>query len=157
MKRIIFLVMLTFAVSACAQSGIYKHFSNRPGVRAYCVERYPMVEGDTICVTLFEANDSTFYQTLLKELKALPFTPVKDFNITIFGPSDTKDRPVIKKRMETSDAKKTLEGFTADGLDGEKGYYIIYCPSDRYIILAFLCQNIQDQIKVVRHMLSTEF
>lgn len=158
MKRTLLLIgIMLSCLAASAQTGIYKHFAKRPGVRAYCVERYPLAVGDTVCVTLLEVDDSTAYRALAKELKTLPFTPRKNYNLNVPGQSNGKDVPRTGKPKKESESKKSLEGFTADGLDGDKGFYMIYMPSDRYVILAFLCQGLSDLFSVNLHMLATEF
>ena len=158
MKRTIILIgIMLFSLAVNAQTGIYKHFAKRSNVRVYCVERYPLAVGDTACVTLLEANDSVTYKALRKELQAMPFTPRKDYNIYVpfVNPLEDSLRAIVKPQH--SDRKNSLEGFTLDGIDGDNGYYMVYCPSDRYVILAFLCKGIDDQIKVTFHMLATEF
>ncbi len=158
MKRtLIIAALLAACMAAGAQTGIYKHFAKHPGVRAYCVERYPMAVGDTICVTLLEASDSTSYKALRKELKSLPFTPRKDYNLYLPFTSSLEDSLRMTTHPSATGQKKSLEGFTVDGLEGDDGYYMIYCPSDRYVLLAFLCRGVGDLIKVGFHMLATEF
>ena len=158
MKRMIFLVaLMACGLAACGQTGIYKHFAKRPNVRVYCVERYPLAVGDTACVTLLEANDSVTYKALRKELQAMPFTPRKNYNLYVPFVNPLEDSLRATVKPQHSDRKSSLEGFTLDGIDGDDGYYMVYCPSDRYVILAFLCKGIDDQIKVMFHMLATEF
>ena len=158
MKRTIILIgIMLFSLAVNAQTGIYKHFAKRSNVRVYCVERYPLAVGDTACVTLLEANDSVTYKALRKELQAMPFTPRKDYNIYVPFVNPLEDSLRATVKPQHSDRKNSLEGFTLDGIDGDNGYYMVYCPSDRYVILAFLCKGIDDQIKVTFHMLATEF
>ena len=158
MKRMIFLVaLMACGLAACGQTGIYKHFAKRPNVRVYCVERDPLAVGDTACVTLLEANDSVTYKALRKELRAMPFTPRKNYNLYVPFVNPLEDSLRATVKPQHSDRKSSLEGFTLDGIDGDDGYYMVYCPSDRYVILAFLCKGIDDQIKVMFHMLATEF
>jgi hypothetical protein len=158
MKRTAFFIgIMLFSFAASAQTGIYKHFAKRPGVRAYCVERYPLASGDSICVTLLEVDDSLTYKALRKELKSLPFTPRKNYNLYVPLVSELEDSLQTSIKPRDTKSKKSLEGFTADGLDGDKGFYMIYMPSDRYVILAFLCRGLDDLIKVNLHMLATEF
>lgn len=51
---------------------------------------------------------------------------------------------------------KHLVIFNADGLPGDEGYYAIYCPSDRMVVLAFLVTGNIDALKIAGHMISTE-
>lgn len=158
MKRTIILIgIMLFSLAVNAQTGIYKHFAKRSNVRVYCVERYPLAVGDTACVTLLEANDSVTYKALRKELQAMPFTPRKNYNLYVPFVNPLEDSLRATVKPQHSDRKSSLEGFTLDGIDGDDGYYMVYCPSDRYVILAFLCKGIDDQIKVMFHMLATEF
>ena len=157
MKRtLIIAALLAACLAAGAQTGIYKHFAKRQGVRAYCVERYPLAVGDTVCVTLLEIDDSSAYRSIIKEMKTLPFHPRKNYNLSLPGKSADK-KPQIDKPKKTCEPKKSLEGFSVDGLAGDKGFYMIYTPSDRYVILAFLCRDLSDLLSVNLHMLATEF
>lgn len=158
MKRILLLIsIMLLCFAANSQTGIYKHYANRTNVRAYCVERYPLAIGDTLCVTLLEVDDSLTYKALRKELKSLPFTPRKNYNLYVPLVSEIEDSLQTSIKPRDTKSKKSLEGFTADGLDGDKGFYMIYMPSDRYVILAFLCRGLDDLIKVNLHMLAAEF
>lgn len=157
MKRTVFFIsIMLLGFAANSQTGIYKHFAKRQGVRAYCVERYPLAVGDTVCVTLLEVDDSTAYHSIIKEMKTPPFTPRKNYNLSLPGKSADK-KPKIDKPKKTCEPKKSLEGFSVDGLTGDKGFYMIYTPSDRYVILAFLCRDLSDLFSVNLHMLATEF
>ena len=158
MKRIAcFFILMLCCTIASAQTGIYKHFAKRSNVRVYCVERYPLAVGDTACVTLLETSDSVTYKALRKELQAMPFTPRTNSNLYVPFVNPLEDSLRATVKPQHSDRKNSLEGFTLDGIDGDDGYYMVYCPSDRYVILAFLCKGLDDQIKVMFHMLATEF
>ena len=142
-----------------AQTGLYKHFASRPGVKAYCVERYPLAEGDTACVTLLQVEDSATYKALRKEMKAMPWTPTK---VKLYGTLSTplihKDLSERDPKRAKSDPKKSMEGFTIDGLEGDgDNYYYVCCPSDRLVYLAFLLHDGWDFVRVFRHLLITEF
>lgn len=151
---------LQFSISNLqAQTGLYKHFANRPGVKAYCVERYPLAEGDTACVTLLQVEDSATYKALRKEMKAMPWTPTKTrLDGTLSTPLIHKDLPERDPKRAKSDPKKSMEGFTIDGLEGDgDNYYYVCCPSDRLVYLAFLLHDGWDFVRVFRHLLITEF
>lgn len=170
MKRI-FLVLTLVVLSAAiqAQTGLYKRYASRPGVQVYCVERYPMIGGDSVCVTLLQTDDSTVYRTLLRELHKMPYT-TKRLHIdgTIHITSSDSTKPVIPKGVmqqmkQKADSlamqwheRKHLVIFNADGLPGDKGYYAIYCPSDRMVVLAFLICSDDEALKVAGHMMSSE-
>lgn len=151
---------LQFSISNLqAQTGLYKHFANRPGVKAYCVERYPLAEGDTACVTLLQVEDSATYKALRKEMKAMPWTPTKTrLDVTLTIPLIQKDLPERDPKRAKSDPKKSIEGFTIDGLAGDgDNYYYVCCPSDRLVYLAFLMHDGWDFVRVFHHLLITEF
>ena len=170
MKRTLLLFLLAATLSASAQTGLYKRYASRQNVQAYCVERYPLSSGDSVCVTLLQTDDSTVYRTLLRELHKMPYT-TKRFHIdgTIHITSSDTTKPVIPKGVmqqmkQKADSlalhwreHKHLVIFDADGLPGDKGYYAIYCPSDRMVVLAFLVTSDDEALKVADHMMSSEF
>lgn len=160
MKRAIALLMLAAALTASAQTGLYKRYAPRPGLQAYCVERYPLSCGDSICVTLLQTDDSTVYRTLLKELHKLPYAPRGIAKVE--GEMSSTLPEGMTQQFADSLARqwrerKHLVIFNADGLSGDKGYYAIYCPSDRMVVLAFLITNDAEALKVAGHMMSKEF
>lgn len=170
MKRILLLFLLAATLSASAQTGLYKRYASRQNVQAYCVERYPLSIGDSVCVTLLQTDDSTVYRTLLRELHEMPFTAKRlhiDGSIR-YEPSDNDLPPMLpevaQQMKQKSDSlalhwreHKHLVIFAADGLPGDKGYYAIYCPSDRMVVLAFLVTSDDEALKVAGHMMSSEF
>ena len=51
MKRIMVIIaLLAISIVANAQTALYKHYANRQGIKAYCVERYPLSSGDIVTV-----------------------------------------------------------------------------------------------------------
>lgn len=75
MKRTIILIgIMLIGISANSQTALYKKYANSQGVRAYCVERYPLAVGDSVTVTFFEVEDTATYQFLYKELKSMPYS-----------------------------------------------------------------------------------
>ncbi len=164
-------VLMTFAVAASAQTGLYKRYASRPSVQAYCVERYPLSDGDSACVTLLQTDDSAVYRTLCRELHELPFTPKRlHINGTIRLEADNLDShpkipdEALRQMKQKADSleqhfreRKHLVSFCVDGLPGDRGHYAIYCPSDRMVILAFLVASDAESLKVAAHMMSTEF
>lgn len=169
MKRTLLLFLLATTLSTTAQTGLYKRYANRGGIQAYCVEHYPLSSGDSVCVTLLQTDDSAVYHALLKELHKLPFStkrPHIEGTINITSSDSTKpDIPegVVQQMKQKADSlamhwreHKHLVIFNADGLPGDKGYYAIYCPSDRMVVLAFLVTSDADALKIAGHMISTE-
>ena len=170
MKRILLLFLLAATLSASAQTGLYKRYASRQNVQAYCVERYPLSSGDSVCVTLLQTDDSIVYRTLLRELHEMPYTTKRlhiDGTIHITSSDSTQsDIPngVMQQMKQKADSlaqhwheHKHLVIFAADGLPGDKGYYAIYCPSDRMVVLAFLVTSDEEALKVAGHMMSSEF
>ena len=154
-----------------AQTGLYKRYASRPGVQAYCVERYPLSGGDSACVTLLQTDDSAVYRTLCRELHELPYTTKRlhiDGTISIES-DDLASHPKIpdeamRQMKQKADSleqhwreRKHLVVFNADGLPGDRGHYAIYCPSDRMVVLAFLVDGDDESLKVAGHMISSEF
>jgi hypothetical protein len=102
---------LQFSISNLqAQTGLYKHFANRPGVKAYCVERYPLAEGDTACVTLLQVDDSATYKALRKEIldlkKQLYHEKMRaDFYDTMVNVAEEMFGIEIRKKAVTGQSK----------------------------------------------------
>ncbi len=170
MKRTLILGLLLLSLAcASAQTGLYKRYATRSGVQAYCVERYPLNGGDSVCVTLLQTDDPTVYNTLRRELHDMPYTARRlHMNGTIrIAPSDEDSHQMpdgmIEQMQHKADSvarlwreRKHLVVFNADGLPGDKGYYAIYCPSDRMVVLAFLIIRDDEAFKIASHMTSTE-
>lgn len=172
MKRtLLLLAFVALSLGLQAQTGLYKRYASRPGVQAYCVERYPLIGGDSACVTLLQTDDSAVYRTLCRELHALPYTTTRlhiDGTISIES-DDLDSHPKIpdgtmQQMKQKADSlqrywreHKHLVVFNVDGLPGDRGHYTIYCPSDRMVVLAFLVGSDAESLKVAGHMMSTEF
>lgn len=149
MKRtIIFIGIMLLCLSVHSQTALYKKYADCQWIQAYCVERYPLAVGDSVTVTFFEVEDTLTYQSLYNELKSMPYSPR-------FG--KFMQLNVNQDGKETDSERKYLNVFNIDALPGDEGYYTIYSPSDRMVILAFLCRNTDEQIKVTLHMMATEF
>lgn len=155
MKRIVILMaLLAVGIVANAQTGLYKKYAKYPGVQAYCVERYPLGDDYTAFVTMLQTVDSNIYKTLRKELQALPYTPTKEI---LRASLDIMINPAKEPGHKLTDKSKSLEISVADGLPGDKGYYMFFFPSDRMIVLAFLVKNTEEQTEITMRMLATEF
>ena len=167
----LFVGLMLIALAASAQTGLYKHYASRDGVQAYCVERYPLSCGDSVCVTLLQTDDSTVYRTLCRELHEMPYT-TKRLHIdgTIrYESDDIASHPKIpdealQQMKQVADSMhrhwrehKHLVIFNTDGLPGDKGHYTIYCPSDRMVVLAFLVTSDDEALKIAGHRMAPEF
>ena len=62
---------------ASAQTTLYKTYVGRMGIKASCIENYPIGNGLKVTVTMLEANDSALFHHLTKSLKALPYSGAK--------------------------------------------------------------------------------
>ena len=81
MKKIVIsfvlLTMLTVGHGIQAQSTLYKTYMGRVGVKATCIENYPIGGGMKVMVTMLEAQDSTAFRHLMSSLKSLPYSGEK--------------------------------------------------------------------------------
>lgn len=156
MKRLLLLfVLASVAVAATAQTGLYKHFANRRNINAYCIERYPLSESDSVCVTLLTTDDSAAYRLLLREIYALPYTPkVKSDIPQPASESLDKHKP---GSFTPYSKQKYLIIMRINGLEGDKGEYLLCIPSDRMVVLAFLVRNNVEELNVLDHVLRSEF
>ena len=161
MKRILVLALLCASVVASAQTALYKRYADRPGVQAYCVERYPLSSGDSVCVTLLQTGDSAIYRNLCRELHMLPYAPRRKSIEGTIGVAPSQEQgssPALADSLASLlGGRKHLVVFNADALPGDEGYYAIYCPSDRMVVLAFLVTNENMGLKIASHMTETEF
>lgn len=181
MKRIIVIIaLLAIGIVANAQTALYKHYANRQSIKAYCVERYPLSCGDIVTVTFFETEDKETYDSLRRELIHLPYAPRRwsGEGEVEYNPHprwqqvrEKTEKRRAEKKMKKKEMKlhidsvmranvyggKHLVVFNADALPGDKGYYAIYCPSDRMVILAFHVTNDDEARKIATHMTATEF
>lgn len=181
MKRIIIIIaMLVATLAAGAQTALYKQYANRQGIKAYCVEHYPLSSGDIVTVTFFEAENKEAYDSLRRELIHLTYTPRRwsgegevEYNPSprrqqLREKTEKKRAEIEKKKREkeihvdsvlcaTGFRHKHLVIFNADALPGDRGYYAIYCPSDRMVILAFHVTNDDEARKISTHMMATEY
>lgn len=155
MKQLIILATLIISSSQIlwAQTAIYKHFANRPQLYAYCMERYPLTDADTANVTLLNTGDSTIYQVVIAELKALPFSPNKK---NMLRPEGIMSATTGKEKPHAG-AKKSLEIWTADAMTGDNGWYIICTPSDRMTVLIFLVKSTEEMLSVLQDVIHSEF
>lgn len=153
---ILTVILLGTCLAAGAQTAIYKHFADYRGVHAYCVEKYPLHEGDTVCVTLLTTADSNVYHRLQRELHSMKFTlrTPKLPNPDDYSPSKKHGYPAMNPKPQS---KKSLEIRTADALHGDQGWYVICAPSDRMAFLIFLVHDSKEELSVIRHVLFTEF
>lgn len=73
----ILLAGLLLGSHASAQTTLYKTYVGRTGIKASCIENYPIGNGLKVTVTMLEANDSASFHHLTKSLRALPYSGTK--------------------------------------------------------------------------------
>ena len=73
----ILLAGLLLGSHASAQTTLYKTYVGRTGIKASCIENYPIGNGLKVTVTMLEANDSSSFHHLTKSLRALPYSGAK--------------------------------------------------------------------------------
>ena len=151
MKRIILLAVIFTAMAADgqAQTALYKKYTNIKGLNAYCVERFPLGDNDSVTLTYFVADDSSTYNFIKKELQNLPKPSISaELNVT-----------PEKKAIEATTKRdlKAVTIYTRKALTGDKGEYMMFLPSDRKSILVFHNQKLSDKLAVIKYMIDTEF
>jgi hypothetical protein len=70
----ILLAGLLLGSHASAQTTLYKTYVGRTGIKASCIENYPIGNGLKVTVTMLEARDTDAFHQLKKSLKALPYS-----------------------------------------------------------------------------------
>ena len=73
----ILLAGLLLGSYASAQTTLYKTYVGRMGIKASCIENYPIGNGLKVTVTMLEARDTNAFHHLKKSLKALPYSGAK--------------------------------------------------------------------------------
>ena len=73
-QTFILLAGLLLGSHASAQTTLYKTYVGRTGIKASCIENYPIGNGLKVTVTMLEANDSASFHHLTKSLRALPYS-----------------------------------------------------------------------------------
>ncbi len=76
-QTFILLAGLLLGSHASAQTTLYKTYVGRTGIKASCIENYPIGNGLKVTVTMLEANDSASFLHLKKSLRALPYSGAK--------------------------------------------------------------------------------
>ena len=76
-RTYLLLAILLCASPVAAQTTLYKTYVGRMGIKASCIENYPIGKGLKVTVTMLEASDSVSFHHLKKSLKALPYRGAK--------------------------------------------------------------------------------
>ena len=80
---------------ATAQTTLYKTYVGRTGIKASCIEDFPIGNGLKVTITMLEARDSNAFHHLKKSLKALPYSGAKREKT-----NDTVDYYPLKKSLK---------------------------------------------------------
>ena len=157
MKRIaIVLTTVLMCTAASAQTALYKHYANRSDLRVYCVERYPLVGGDTVTVTFIEADNDSVRKVIQRELMALdPDRPQRQKKNR--KAESTPLTEEARAAFERAKEHKYLVSFLTNPVPGDGGRYSVNCPSDRPVILVFHIYSDEQHHNVVSHISTTEF
>ena len=76
-RTYLLLAILLCASPVAAQTTLYKTYVGRMGIKASCIENFPIGNGLKVTVTMLEASDSVSFHHLKKSLKALPYSGAK--------------------------------------------------------------------------------
>ncbi len=132
----ILLAGLLLGSYASAQTTLYKTYLGRTGIKASCIENYPIGNGLKVTVTMLEANDSASFLHLKKSLKALPYSGSKSEKT-----NDSIDYYPLKKSI-----KKPVRDFV-HVLDSTPGYNHV-STLEGSIATAFLSQMKNMDVKI---------
>lgn len=157
MKRMIVLMaLMASGLAACAQTALYKKYAHRNDLRVYCVEHYPLVGGDTVTVTFFEADNDSVRDVINHELMSID-TDRRKKNYKETDVSLNLTTAEIERVNEIMKKHKYVVTFESSPLPGDGGRYSVNCPSDRPVILVFHVYSDEQYANATRHILSTEF
>ena len=175
----ILLAGLLLGSHASAQTTLYKTYVGRTGIKASCIENYPIGKGLKVTVTMLEANDSASFLHLKKSLKALPYSGTKsektNDSVDYYPLKKSINKPLRDYVHELDSTPEfshvsTLEGSiataflgqilhiycrAADPLPGDKGVYLIYFSEDTMTALVFHCPNDEVYAQSVKYVLKT--
>lgn len=121
---------------ASAQTTLYKTYVGRMGIKASCIENYPIGNGLKVTVTMLEARDTNAFHHLKKSLKALPYSGSKSEKT-----NDSIDYYPLKKSI-----KKPVRDFV-HVLDSTPGYNHV-STLEGSIATAFLSQMKNMDVKI---------
>jgi hypothetical protein len=178
----ILLVGLLLGSQAVAQTSLYKTYVGRPGIKASCIENYPIGKGMKVTVTMLEARDSMAFRQLMRSLKAMPYNADKaksdkspkgkrvtveyhdSWDSLALGESALNGilshvkKMDMKVNVDTARDGKQWRGLSlhcADPLPGDEGQYLIYNSDDMMTALVFHCPTEAVYAQTVRYVLKT--
>lgn len=132
----ILLAGLLLGSYASAQTTLYKTYVGRTGIKASCIENYPIGNGLKVTVTMLEANDSASFLHLKKSLKALPYSGTKSEKT-----NDTVEYYPLKKSI-----KKPIRDYVHE-LDSTPEFSHV-CTLEGSIATAFISQMKNMDVKI---------
>ena len=168
---------------AAAQTSLYKTYVGRTGIKASCIENYPIGNGMKVTVTMLEAQDSATFHRLMRSLNALPYNSDKakqsaktkgGKRVTVETLSNLDSLTLeesalnsllshvkkmdVKVNVDTARDGKRWKGLSlhcADPLPGDVGLYLIYNSDDMMTALIFHCPSDAVYAQTVRYVLKT--
>ena len=179
MKRFqiyIILAGMLLGSHSAAQTTLYKTHVGRKGIKASCIENYPIGNGMKVTVTMLEAQDSATFHRLMHSLKALPYNADKsntksavDEFLRSLDSSSIEESALsnllshvknvdMKVNVDTARDGKRWKGLSlhcADPLPGDVGLYLIYNSDDMMTALIFHCPSDAVYAQTVRYVLKT--
>ena len=186
MKRIQIYILLSVLLCgnhAAAQTTLYKTYVGRTGIKASCIENYPIGKGMKVTVTMLEARDSVVFHQLMRSLKALPYNGDKakqsvqtqgGKRVTVESLNNLDSLTLeestlnkilnhvknmdLKVNVDTARDGKQWKGLSlhcADPLPGDEGLYLIYNSDDMMTALVFHCPSSEVYTQTVRYVLKT--
>lgn len=178
MKKVFFAILLLASTQLGAQTALYKAFLGKNGINACCIPDYPIGDKTTVTVTLLQADDSATFKTLMRSLKAMPYSKDKsgkrnksanEFEQQLqrmAAGEENAEIDVLRHLMnldvnigatvtksEISKNKWSFTSFRTDALRGDKGFYEVFHSTGTLTVLVFHCPDEDTVVKVFHHLL----
>ena len=178
MKNVFFAIVLLVSTQLCAQTALYKAYLGKSGINACCIPNYPIGDKATVTVTLLQADDSATFKSLMRSLKAMPYSKDKsgkrnksanEFEQQLqrmAAGEENSEIDVLRHLMsldvnietaitksEFSKNKWSFTSFRADALRGDKGFYEVFHSTGTLTVLVFHCPDEDTAVKVLYHLL----
>ena len=184
-RTYLILAILLCVSPVVAQTTLYKTYVGHKGIKASCIENYPIGKGMKVTVTMLEAQDSTAFRRLMRSLKALPYSGDKTKNrkgmkkfvsnldsLEYGKPAMQFEESLVRKMIghikgmnmeirvadtatRSLEKGKMLNIVCADPLPGDEGLYLIYNSNDMMTALVFHCQDNDEYTQTVVYVLKT--
>ena len=178
MKKVLFAILLLVSTQLVAQTALYKAYLGKKGINACCIPNYPIGDKMSVTVTILQADDSATFKTLMKSLKAMPYSKDKsgkrnksanEFKQQLqrmAAGEENSELDVLRHLMsldvnietvitksEFSKNKWSFTSFRADALQGDMGFYEVFHSTGTLTVLVFHCPDEDTAVKVLHHLL----